>query len=246
MSGNTLSSTLIGSGGRPAHPTHTLVMSPEDIAARCSRCNIYVHSPLIFDECAVSVEEREVRLGQGDFVDRIKLSREAAAIERCHQLPHLMRYSIGLHSHDVVTLVIQSWKCAHNGFLPRAELITAAHFHDHPERVWGDVPSPVKDLMAGGLDMSEVEVLRRLGVDVELTDEELQYLDGADRVELYLWATEEVDRGNRAAQTFVDARLLSFEKRPLPKVLQDLVDEVRQNGLGRLPGDLTREWGGIS
>ena len=230
-----------------AHSSHSWEQRMDLPAPRCTRCDIYADSPAALDECAAEVVAREARLlslGQGELIDRVKLSREAAAIERCHQLPHLMRYSVGHHSHDVVSLIIHSWKAAHDGELPRAELIAAAHFHDHPERVWGDVPSPVKDIMAGALDMSEAATLRRLGVDVTLTDEERAYLDGCDRVELYLWAVEEVDRGNKAAQTFVDARWESFKKRPLPEVLDRLVVEVNQYGLGRLPGDLTLEWGG--
>lgn len=238
-------STLPPGGPRP-HPSHKLAEDMSAPVPYCQRCNVFVTELDIFSECAdeVALRKRTADLiGRGSLLDRVKLSREASAIERCHQLPHLMRYSVGHHSHDVVSLVILSWKAAHEGELPRPELIAAAHFHDHPERVWGDVPSPVKDLMGGALDMSEAAVLSKLGIDVSLTEEELEYLDGSDRVELYLWAVEEVLRGNQAAQTFVDARWESFKKRPLPQVLDQLVVAVNQYGLGRLPGDLTREWG---
>ena len=137
-------------------------------------------------------------LKQPSLVDRIHLAREGAGVERCHIHPHMLRYSVGHHSLDVVTLVTLTWQAAHDGALPRSELLVAAAFHDIPECVIGDVPSPIKELIGSErLQEAEDTVLLHLGVMVHLTPEERDWLNLCDRLELSLWALEEMQqRGN--------------------------------------------------
>jgi 5'-deoxynucleotidase YfbR-like HD superfamily hydrolase len=187
-------------------------------------------------------------IGQGSLLDRVRVTREGAAVERCHMLPHAYRYSVGQHTFDLMTLMVLSWKLAHEGALPRAELLVAAMFHDTPaERVIGDIGSPIKRAIGcEALDDMELFAQRAIGIEVDLTDEENEYLIGADRVELWLWAREEVElRGNAAAATFSEAYDRVWDGQPPPWPMLDLVEEVRAYGIGRLPGNILKDWGGV-
>lgn len=137
--------------------------------------------------------------------DRIRLARAGTAVERAHVSPHALRYSVGHHSCDLITLLVLTWQAAHGGELPRSELLVAAAFHDVPECVTGDLPSPTKALLGDTLTNIEENVFRWLGVnDVGLTAEEGSWLKVCDRLELSLWAYEEVFcRGNLAPESWI-------------------------------------------
>jgi 5'-deoxynucleotidase YfbR-like HD superfamily hydrolase len=162
--------------------------------------------------------------------ERVRYHRQAAAVERCHLKPHALRYSVGHHTHDLVSLLLQCWKHAHEGELPRAELIVAAHVHDHPELTIGDVPSSVKDLLGATLDGVEERITKWLGCQTELTEEEALYLAAADRFELWLWCWEEMARGNVEVLCWAERCQARFEEAPLPRPFMELIDEVQAAG----------------
>lgn len=138
------------------------------------------------------------------LIDKIRLARAGTAVERCHVQPHALRYSVGHHSLDLITLIILTWQAAHEGLFPRSQLLVAAAFHDVPEAITGDIPSPVKDMLVDTLFGLERRVLVGLGVDVGLDSEEKEWLAACDRLELSLWAMEEVRvRGNRAFESWI-------------------------------------------
>lgn len=166
--------------------------------------------------------------------DRVRYARSASAVERCHVMPHTLRYSVGHHTHDVVSLLILTWQAAHGGELPRAELIVAGHKHDLPERITGDFPSTIKDLLNGALDKVEANIDKWLGLDVELTEEETLYLEAADRFELYLWAKEEAARGATNVLEWIDWYVHKWQTNPLPWPFMELLDEVQCRGVGHL------------
>lgn len=131
------------------------------------------------------------------LIERVLFDREAASVERCHTKPHLLRYSIGHHTQDLVTLLVHCWKQDHDGQLPRAELLIAGLAHDKPELVTGDVPSPTKDLLGERLEELDRRVEASLYGELDLTEIEQCYLRVADRFEIWLWCLEEIERGNR-------------------------------------------------
>jgi hypothetical protein len=136
--------------------------------------------------------------------DRIRLARAGTAVERAHVAPHALRYSVGHHSCDLITLLVLTWQAAHGGKLPRAELLVAAAFHDVPECVVGDLPTPAKVALGSALQAVEDNVFRWLGVDVHLTLHEKAWLKACDRLELNLWALEESRvRGNHAVESWI-------------------------------------------
>lgn len=184
---------------------------------------------------------------EAPLFDRIRLHRMAAAIERCHCKPHALRYSNGHHTHDVVTLVIQTWREAHDGALPRAELIAAAHVHDHPEIVTGDVPSPIKDMLGERLCAVDANVERWLGIHPQLTEEEALYLAAADRFELWLWGWEEMARGNSQVWDWCVGYEGSWREKPLPWPFMDLMEEVlAHKGVPHLDRKTLNEAGGLA
>lgn len=161
------------------------------------------------------------------LVQRIRFAREAFDVERCHTHPHLLRYSVGHHSAGVASLVIQTWLSAW-AELPRAELITAALYHDGAELVTGDLPSPTKTLLDGALDKVEERVGYFLcDHAATLEPQEQEWLEAADAVELFLWCLEEVFmRGNRTFIGWVHYYLDSWRLNPLPEPFDKVCDDA--------------------
>jgi len=129
--------------------------------------------------------------------DRIRVLRESGAIMRCHNVPHHGEYSVGLHSYNVVSLILQ----LHPN--PRMELIRAAMWHDMPERYLGDLPAPAKwynPNLRATYEHAEATVLEKVGMPdlMEcLTDEEIWWLHACDRLELELFCQDQAAMGNR-------------------------------------------------
>jgi 5'-deoxynucleotidase YfbR-like HD superfamily hydrolase len=177
-------------------------------------------------------------MSEGLF-ERVRLAREGADVERCHTYPHSQRYSVGHHSLGIVTLLTLCWQKDHAGELPRSNLLIAAAFHDIPERIVGDVPQPIKVLLAGKLDEAEDRVLTWLGVNVELTEEEQWWLKSADKVELYLWSLEEAwERGFPYFVQWAKDYDGFFDKNPAPLALFEVMVWAKTNYGKRI--DFTR------
>lgn len=179
---------------------------------------------------------------KGDLFDRVRLAREGAAVERCHVHPHVGRYSVGHHSLDMVTLITIAWQAAHEGVFPSAALLVSAAFHDVPERITGDVPSPVKDLLGGALDGVDAKVLDWLGVSCALTSEEELWLRACDQVELYLWSLEQLfHHGNTSFAIWVGDYDEYFRGNPPPWPLQEIMSFAKNTQMRRLPQSQLKE-----
>lgn len=183
---------------------------------------------------------------QLSLFDKIRLAREGAAVERCHTHPHLMRYSVGMHTHDLLSLIIFTWMEAHDGELPRAELMVAAQAHDWPERIFGDMPQPTKVLIGAELQAGEMHVEMALDLDYVLTDEEDRWLQVADKVELYLWALEEsLGRGNKYFLEWCHDYDTYFEGNPPPAVFTEVMKTAYQKAGERLDFKLLKKVAGL-
>lgn len=180
--------------------------------------------------------------------DKVRLAREGSAVERCHTREHRQRYSVGHHSLDLVTLITLCWKADHSGELPRAQLLVAAAFHDVPERVTGDVPQPVKELLGERMVLADATVLDAMGVTTILTDEERPYLSGGDKLELYLWCWEQRRGGDPSYMDWVGDYDSWFDdhRSEVPASYLDLLRSVRfEVGLPRLPWPFLKSVGGL-
>ncbi len=128
-------------------------------------------------------------------VERIIALREASNVERCHTVPHSGSYSVGKHSYDATCLLL----VLHPN--PSAALLRAVLLHDSGERWVGDLPAPAKwDNGQLGILHAAIEqrALAHAGISSpELSEEEINWLNGVDRFELWLWCHDQLHLGNQ-------------------------------------------------
>jgi 5'-deoxynucleotidase YfbR-like HD superfamily hydrolase len=176
--------------------------------------------------------------------DRVKFTREAFDVNRCHTHPHLLRYSVGHHSAGVVSLVIQTWMEAY-GDLPSSRLLVAALHHDAAELVTGDIPSPMKTLLGEVFEHTEAKIGGWLSCGTDALDAlEREWLQAADSLELYLWCLEEVElRGNMTFTPWLLYYRERWESTPLPEPFMEIVKSYQ--GQRRLPWSTLKEIAGL-
>ncbi len=178
-------------------------------------------------------------------LERLKYDRQAARVRRCHTKPYIEPYSIGSHTHNVVTLVALAWHDQY-GELPRAELLLAAQAHDKGELVTGDFPSPIKDLLDGRLDEVDARIERELFGRLDLTDTETEFLMAADRFELWLWCWDELELGNNGVQDWRQGYEMYWVDHPLPAPFSIWLKEIKESrGLGQFTAKQVMQIGGL-
>lgn len=169
-----------------------------------------------------------------DNIVRIKAIREAGRVVRCHTSGRTHDdYNNAQHQYGVAILYAILWPGDHAGIL-------ASLVHDVPERWMGDLPSPqlgkAKELRAF---LQEEEKLIAAALDLPsehaLDEQTHRRMKDADRLDLYLWALEEVRRGNSEFNGYVKRILAFWEKNPpLPETLV-VIEHTLENGWDRLP-----------
>lgn len=135
------------------------------------------------------------------IVDRIKLAREGARVQRTHASPGLLDHSVGIHSFNMLSVLF----ILHPN--PSVMLIRAVHQHDLPERRTGDMPHPAKK--AGIQNNEAQEQFERLfNKEVfgqhcydHLTDEEKRWQHGLDMLDFYCHVKDEIMAGNHSIRT---------------------------------------------
>lgn len=135
--------------------------------------------------------------------------REASHITRMHTLPHHGEYTVGQHCYDMLSLLF----ILHRN--PSINLIKAIMFHDLPERWTGDIPHPAK--VAGNeftIQLLDLETRIKSAVDLfdddeMLTNEECNWLITLDKIELLLWAKDQIAMGNSNAASVLGS-VISF------------------------------------
>jgi len=131
------------------------------------------------------------------LVNKVKFSREAAAVRRCHTLPIIGEYIVGGHSYNMLTML----RLLHPD--PPIRLVWAIQEHDVPERLTGDIPAPTKwfkivdkeHLTAAEMDINE-QIFGWVA-ELQLTEEDLKWLKGLDILELYLFCKDQLMMGNQ-------------------------------------------------
>lgn len=161
--------------------------------------------------------------------------REGGAVERAHTLPHHGSYSVGKHSFDAVNLLL----VLHPN--PSMNLVKAILWHDVAERYTGDIPATAKwsdGELAKRLQLLEQRIERVLGIDIHLTPEERCWLKAVDRIELLLWAKDQLAMGNQNAMALVGNLAVWFGTNEIPK---ECVDFVSQHNWSRTPDEIPKE-----
>lgn len=129
-------------------------------------------------------------------IDRIIQRRECGNVERCHTLPHVGVYDVKAHSFNCMVLL----DILHPG--ATKTLMRALMYHDFAERWVGDLPAPAKWF---NQDVREAHRVAELACEehfqipqFKLEDEDIIWLEGIDRLELFIWSKEQYGAwGNR-------------------------------------------------
>lgn len=153
--------------------------------------------------------------------------REGSAVERAHTLPHHGSYTNGAHQYAAAMLYLE----LHPD--PQFKTVRAILAHDLGERWCGDIPAPAKwsmsKVLRAELEQLEVQALRSIGQEWNLTDPESRWLKAVDCLELWLWGYEQLAMGNRNAQKVIDNidRYFSLTKTPMPRSVVEFMADYR-------------------
>ena len=149
-----------------------------------------------------------------DLVYRVLVAREASNVRRTHTLPHHGDYTVGKHTHDMMSLLF----ILHPN--PSISLIKTIHHHDIAERWFGDMPATVKWFdteIDNRLSVLEAEHMSNRGwVLPELTEDEYLWLHALDKLELWLWCHDQMSLGNQGAYSILKNVELWFSSHQSP------------------------------
>lgn len=148
-------------------------------------------------------------------IDRIVQSRLGGRVQRCHNVPHHGEYSVAAHSWGMLVLL---WQLYPEHW---ARLSAVIMGHDLGEGWLGDVPAPTMRYVPGlreQLGKLEHTLIEWLGYPTpdDLTAEEFAVFKACDRLELYLWAREQLLMGNAHAQDIITELDAYLQENPLP------------------------------
>lgn len=167
-----------------------------------------------------------------DPAKRIAVLREGGCVQRAHTMPHHGEYTVGKHSFDAVNLLF----VLHPD--PPMHLVKAVLWHDIGERWTGDVPATAKwsdGELAKRLDMLESRCLKAAGLEQTLSPEERLWLRAVDRIELLLWAKEQLAMGNLNANAIIGNLASWFKRTAIPVQCKNFVENHKW---GRTPDEL--------
>lgn len=117
-------------------------------------------------------------------------------VKRCHTFPIIGEYTNAQHQYNATMLLMLLHPA------PTMRLVRAVMTHDTPERWSGDPPASGKWLnpeLAAQVELTEQRCAQRLGLDEQLTPEDVSWLQGVDKLELLMWSLEQQALGNRYA-----------------------------------------------
>ena len=158
-------------------------------------------------------------------LDRLLLVRQGGHVERSHTTPHHGSYTVASHSWGVAQIILTFHP------LPTIELVRAALNHDVHERWIGDLPGQViweNDELRDLLKELEAGVNAKLGISAPASREDVTWLYIADKIDLLLWAFDQVDLGNKSAERFVERLKIRFRDlaKHIPKPLETLLADL--------------------
>ena len=163
-------------------------------------------------------------------VERIKFAREAAEVKRCHTFRIHGEYNVGLHTHNMLSMLRILWKDA------PIDLIWAIHEHDLPERLTGDIPAPSK--WAGVTDPVVLNYYETIVCEmvfgsyskIKLNSNEKNWLKGLDMLELFCWTKDQLVMGNTNVTGMKD-RLWRFflASQGYPEAIKDMFFLIKKD-----------------
>jgi hypothetical protein len=154
---------------------------------------------------------------------KIKFMREAGAVRRCHTVPIIGEYNVGIHKFNMLSMLRILWPDAP---LP---LVWAILEHDAPERLTGDIPAPPKWFGVVDKDnLAQIEhdiLVDTLGYDhaIALSKDEAMWLAGLDIFELALFCRDQIHIGNRNMEVMLE-RIHKYVKRDAARFAPAVLD----------------------
>lgn len=174
----------------------------------------------------------------GTTIAKIKAMREGGETERVHTLPHHGSYSVGKHSFDALSLLL----LLHDN--PSVDLIKAVLWHDIAERWIGDMPAPAKwanPRLNFEYEQAEVVINEKIGLGalyLNLNEDDRTWLDEVDRLEVMLWALDQLQLGNSNVAHFPAVIFDYFDAKPFVHHAVMMVVQNAQQRWRRLPDRL--------
>jgi 5'-deoxynucleotidase YfbR-like HD superfamily hydrolase len=122
--------------------------------------------------------------------------------------------------------------------MPSVELLKAVIDHDAPESITGDMPAPVKwrhKRLAKELEATELAICHefKLTTEFDIDDFEKKILHYCDIMEFALFASEEIDMGNRVMLTQYQNAMEAFKRLDLIDITpeaKELYDYIKARG----------------
>lgn len=178
------------------------------------------------------------------LLDRLIAIRTGGAVERCHGIWHQGSYSVAAHSWGVAMLMLLLWPQDFR------RLAIYCLVHDVPEAWVGDIPAPTKKYLPEvkrACDDIERQIFDRLDLpnDADLSVLDRAKLRACDHLELYVWATEQINGGNGHARCIRRELDSFFKHEPLLLEAQTLYGAIRYGNIelatDKLLYELTKE-----
>lgn len=152
--------------------------------------------------------------------------RESGMVQRAHTVPHHGEYTVATHSWNMATLLIALHPC------PSANLLRAVLTHDCAERWTGDTPAPMKRMfpeLCGMLHQAEDAVMAKRfhGGPLGLEPAEVRWVKALDCLEFFLWCSDQINMGNRHAQTSFENICGYLDDMELPENVRDFYENFQ-------------------
>lgn len=153
--------------------------------------------------------------------EKLDILRRGGLVRRYHTARALRTQTVGEHCYHMG--VLYDFLCGLANVTPSARVHRAIRYHDTPEAVYGDIPSPAKRAMGNAeLDTLEEKLLGDLGVVAgDLTPAEKWVLKFLDCAEGAMTCAEEHTQGNRYMRD-IGLRYLTYIKEHLENAPEDL------------------------
>lgn len=149
------------------------------------------------------------------MIERLRLFRMAARVQRCHIMPTNYRQSVGEHTFGLIALIYLIEDDV------SSNLVKAALFHDITEAETGDTPATAKwetKELEEGLRIAEKKLRALHDLEIDLTVHEQGILKFCDLMELAIFSLEEADDGKSTMAIVCWNALEAIKKRGLVDV----------------------------
>jgi hypothetical protein len=166
------------------------------------------------------------------YAKAIAALRLAGNVERCHTTPHHGSYSVGLHTFNMLGMLLKLHP------RPSVRLIAAVTYHDVGEGFLGDLPYHAKErypaLREAYEEAEEAETKASGLATVSLSADEILWLRWLDLTEFWMWALEQRELGNRRFEAHIEEclRIITMRWDTIPEPVKALINDWSTGEIG--------------